>query len=511
MNVHGYELLGEWKNSTCGKVVKATRGGKTFFLKRYQTPVKPVMNGALDAKTFENNSKLFDKYIANRKRVNTTLRSVAGSGGNIIIPCEEFVEENHYTEASEFVEGVVDEDEVEDVLASLSNDVKKLLMLTAAGALSSVHGKGIVHSDLKLTNVLLARNSSGNYVAKLIDFDSSYFLDDKPIDDIIGDINFYSPELGVYSDVEDEDEKKELIKTLTEKSDIFSLGLIFHFYLAGALPQAKTLSERLKKRKEKGKAIYCWSVLNNDCELAMSDKITSLKYLTLIQDMLNKDPEKRPTAIQVLQRLKAPDTEGLIEEPWPEHRIMLDTSKLKTSGYVVFKKVIVAGAKKYELVSKEGKKVEYSADELQEKGFAKSAREEKFADPWPEHKIEFDEIRMRSRGFVASEQRIMSGIKGYALFRADSSSMFFNVDKLLAMKYAAKKVSHSAPITESICDPWPEHSIVFDVDQIKRKGYSRIERMSMGGVNGYSCIKADGTSQFIRIEMLLIQKMAKNS
>ena len=507
MNVHGYELVGEWKNSSCGKIVKATRGGKTFFLKRYQTPVKPVMNGALDAKTFENNSKLFDKYVANRKRINTTLRAIAGAGGNIIIPCEEFVDDNHYMEASEFVEGVVGEEEIEGVLTSLSNDVKKLLMLTAAGALSSVHSKGIVHSDLKLTNVLLVRNSSGNYVAKLIDFDSSYFLDDKPAEDIIGDINFYSPELGTYSDAEDE--REELSKTLTEKSDIFSLGLIFHFYLAGALPQAKNLSERLQKRKEKGKAIYCWTVLNNDCELAMSDRITSLKYLTLIQDMLNKEPEKRPTAAQVLQRLKAPDEDGIIEEPWPEHRIMLDATKVKESGYVILKKIIVAGTKKYELVSKDGKKTEYSSDELQTKGFAKSAREEKFAEPWAEHDIVFDESRMRSRGFVASEQKTMSGIKGYDLFRADSSSMFFNVDKLLAMKYATKKVAPPPVITEGVCDPWPEHNVTFDADQIKRKGYSRIERKTMGGVNGYSCIKADGTSQFIRIEMLLIQKMAK--
>ena len=86
-----------------------------------------------------------------------------------------------------------DEDELEGVLASLSVDVKKLLMQTAAGALFSVHNKHIIHSDLKLKNVLLVRNKTGNYVAKLIDFDSSYFIDKKP-EEIIGTIDYYSPE-----------------------------------------------------------------------------------------------------------------------------------------------------------------------------------------------------------------------------------------------------------------------------------------------------------------------------
>lgn len=509
MNVHGYELISEWKNSQCGQTARAKRGGKTYFLKKYQTPVKPVMNGALDAKTFENNQKLFDKYVANRTRVNTTLRAVARAGGNIVIPCEEFVEDNHYIEASEFVEGVISDDELGGVLLSLSTDVKKLLMLTAAGALISVHSKGIVHSDLKLKNVLLVRNSSGNYVAKLIDFDNSYFMDDKPEEDIVGDINYYSPELGTYADAEDE--RTELSKTLTEKSDIFSLGLIFHFYLAGELPKAKSLTEKLQKRKDKGKAIYCWTVLNNDCELQMSDRITSLKYLTLIQDMLNIDPEKRPSAAQVLQRLKAADAESIIEEPWPEHRIIVDAEKLKDAGFAIFKKVIVAGQKKYELISKEGKKTEYTSDELQAKGFAKTAREEKFAEPWSEHNIVFNEERMRSRGFVALEQKIMSGVKGYELFRADSSSRFFSVDNLKAMQYATQKEAPRPVIPEGICEPWPEHNITFDVEQIHRKGYVRAERKTTGGINGYSFVKPDGSSQFIRVEMLIIQKIAKKN
>lgn len=56
--------------------------------------------------------------------------------------------------------------------------------------------------------------------------------------------------------------------------------------------------------------------------------------------------------------------------------------------------------------------------------------------------------------------------------------------------------------------PWPEHKIKFDVSVIKTKGYVRSEQTCLGGVNGYSFYKEDGSSQFIRVEMLITQKMA---
>jgi len=510
MNVHGYELITEWKNSQCGQTAKAKRGGKVYFLKKYQTPVNPVRNGALDERTFQANKVKFEKYVANRRRVNVTLRTIAGAGGNIIIPAEEFVEDNHYMEASEFIEGGVPDKEIEGVLSSLSLDVKKLLLLTATGALISVHGKGIVHSDLKLKNVLLAKNSSGNYVSKLIDFDSSYFLDDKP-DEVVGDINYYSPELGSYADIEDEEERREMASILTEKSDIFSLGLIFHYYLSGELPEAKSLTERLQKRKDKGKVIYCWTILNNDCELKLSSKITNLKYLSLITDMLEKDPAKRPSATQVLQRLKAPDAEGVIEEPWPDHNLIVDKNKIKNSGYPVFRKITVLGKKKYELISKEGRRSEMTPEELVSAGFARLAREEKFDSPWEEHNITLNEAKLRLRGFVYSDKETQAGVKGYRIYRSDSTGMFFRVEQLIAMGYATKRseAPRVAHVEAGFCEPWEEHRIAFDTDMIKRKGYVRAERTTISGVKGYNFFRSDGAKQFIKAEMLVVFKMAR--
>ncbi|MCR4908876.1 MAG: protein kinase [Lachnospiraceae bacterium] len=452
MKVHGYEIISEWKNSQCGQTAIGKKGGVKYFIKKYQTPVEPIDNKTLDKKTFAHNKALFDKFVSTRQRINTAIRAITGAGGNIIIPSEEFILDNHYVEAAELVDGVVPDDELESVLGKLSVDVKKLLMQTAAGALQSVHTKHIIHSDLKLKNVLLVKNSAGNYVAKLIDFDSSYFRDEKP-DEVVGTIDYYSPELGVYADIEDEEERAEAGKKLTEKSDIFSLGLIFHFYLSGELPKPVELTEKLRKRAEKGKIIYCWVALNSGCSLKLSPAIKSPKYISLINDMLNIDPEKRPTAIEVLKRLR--EDEKAAEEAPP-------------------------------VPAPEG-----------------------FCEPWEEHTISFDEERIKSRGFVSVLRDKMSDIKGYKFVKPDSSSKFFKEKDLIAMKYAVTHKDTPKEPERGIAEPWEEHDITFDEEVIKAKGFVRVERDTLGGVRGYRFIRPDGTGQFLRVEMVIVQKLGK--
>lgn len=523
--LRGYELITEWKNSNCGKIVRAKRDGKIFFIKQYQTPVQPINNGALDERTFNANKIKFETYVSCRTRLNTKLRAVAGAGGNIIIPVEEFIEGNHYMEVSEFVDGVVSDDEIEGVLESLAPDVKKLLMLTAVGALGTIHSNGIVHSDLKLENVLLARNAvSGNYVAKIIDFDSSYFTDTIP-DEVVGDIRYFSPELATYSD--EEDDKESLKSTLTPKSDIFSLGIIFHRYLTGEFPQAVSLTERLQKRKDQGKPVYCWSVLLNGCELQVSDKIASMNYKMLIMDMLEKDPAKRPAAPEVLRRLKEPEpTIPCVEEAWPAHAIIIEKAKLIEAGYCIVRKREVSGKQVYELINKNCRKIQLTREEMLDKGYAKPT--EGFDEPWPEHNIKWNEDKLRARGFIAAKRKEMLGKKGYDLYRSDSTATFFTVEKLTMMGYAVKlggasttssafssTASSSAstatptPSVTTFCEAWPEHNIELDIDAIKAKGYVGFAQETRWGIKGYLGYKAAGEPQFLKMETMLILKMAK--
>ena len=56
--------------------------------------------------------------------------------------------------------------------------------------------------------------------------------------------------------------------------------------------------------------------------------------------------------------------------------------------------------------------------------------------------------------------------------------------------------------------PWPEHNVKLDIEAIKNKGFVKLEKTEMNSVKGYTLYKEDGTSQFIRAEMLVILHMA---
>ncbi len=64
-------------------------------------------------------------------------------------------------------------------------------------------------------------------------------------------------------------------------------------------------------------------------------------------------------------------------------------------------------------------------------------------------------------------------------------------------------------VKSSFAKPWAEHNIKFDVDAIKAKGFVRSEQTTMGTVKGYTFYKPDGTNQFIKVEMLIVLRLAK--
>lgn len=115
-------------------------------------------------------------------------------------------------------------------VAALSFPAQLVLLKTVAHSLKILHDLNIVHSDLKPSNVLIKRTALG-YTTKPIDFDSSYLVGSPPPpEEIVGTMNYYSPELVSYI------QGRVGATDLTESSDIFALGLIYAEYLTGALP-----------------------------------------------------------------------------------------------------------------------------------------------------------------------------------------------------------------------------------------------------------------------------------
>ena len=524
VRINGYEINTDEKHVAAqGFWYVATKGGKKYFLKQYN-PARPIppSEGGGSEKVYAKNIRNFQKRVEYRTRINQTIRTFSMSGGNIVIPVEEFVcqlpDESgknlyFYWEATELIPNVIPDDELESFIATLSPKQKFMIMATAAGALNTVHQHKIVHSDLKLGNVLLAKNSSGNIVTKLIDFDGSYFLDDK--DTLIaGDEVYCSPELlQFYSEEEDDSEYRA---ALNEKSDIFSLGLIFHFYLAGYLPVGVNLPENLQKQKAKGRIIHCSEVLLCGGKLEISDKILSLNHRLLIQDMLQLDPAKRPTAIQVLNRLKEPELEFSVEEPWPEHNIVIKVDRVRAANYVVLRKITDRGINKYELISKSGNILTFTKEELISKGLAECAvRRGEYDKPWPEHNVSWNIDKIEKKGFVTLKRTEFKASKGYTLYRADNSHQFFIINNMLMYEFATKKSDVVEPkkdepkkvepekVEFKTCEPWPEHNITFNSDVCLKHGFVRAERGELNGKKSYYFYASNGTKRFIMLNMLL--------
>ena len=97
-------------------------------------------------------------------------------------------------------------------------------------ALSCLHQNGIVHRDLKPENLLVAdATDSEKILVKLTDFGFAYdstetgYLETKNIS--CGTLCYMAPEL-----------LQEQVKNMTEKVDIWAVGILTHFLLTGQYP-----------------------------------------------------------------------------------------------------------------------------------------------------------------------------------------------------------------------------------------------------------------------------------
>jgi serine/threonine protein kinase len=283
--LRGYTLLEDFKivgGGTC-QWTFASKDGGDFFIKMFLDPRLPTASGlgseAIKAKKRER-CRNFERH---QRDLMERVRKVVGAGGNLVAPIDFFEQEGYYYKVARKVT-VTPGAEKEIPTRAIQDRIT--LCVNVCSALQSLHSNSIVHGDLKLDNILLQKSPDGGYLAKVIDFDSSYVVGSPPpSEEILGDPPYYSPELLDFI------QERGTPATLTTASDIFSLGIVFCEYMTGKKPSWSGEHNYLSEAVRADEKITLPSIPGHD------DRENRL--LELIRQMISKNPADRPSLFKL--------------------------------------------------------------------------------------------------------------------------------------------------------------------------------------------------------------------
>lgn len=291
---------------------KAKAGADEVFIKKFLSPVYPGNSAPGSEKGKQKRRDQCEVFEKKQLAIMKAL-SACGDGGLVVRTIDFFKHGDdhgsHYFKVSQKVDTSTLSDQVHDL------EMKKRLfvMLTAAGALKILHGSRIIHLDLKPDNILI-QEWENRLIAKIIDFDNS-ILEGEPTtpEFLVGDQVYYSPEFAEYINTEGK------TPAPNQKSDIFSLGLIFCQYWTGSLPNYPKRYQYAYQTVSTDPILTLPECLSGEIPPPSPSRLTIGKGLTrsksysnpthnklklLIEKMLVLKPENRPSIVEVHRILK---------------------------------------------------------------------------------------------------------------------------------------------------------------------------------------------------------------
>lgn len=300
-------------------------GGEEFFIKKFLNPVYPGENSPGSEKGKQKRRDQCHEFEKKQLEIIKALSS-CGDGGLVVRTINCFKHGDEYGEHYFKVSQKVDTSSLSNRVHTLETKKKLLVMLTAIGALSILHKNGIIHLDLKPDNILIQEYET-RLIAKIIDFDSSILKGEVVDSDmLVGDLVYYSPEFAQHIATHGETPQPN------EKSDIFSMGLIFCRYWTGKPPtfsstynyayQAVTKGEKLTLPNigvDVGKTEVKTSRLSGSLiktkEVVSDANPTEAGLRQLIEKMLVLDSGTRLSASDVHSALKHFYRHGALPKP----------------------------------------------------------------------------------------------------------------------------------------------------------------------------------------------------
>ena len=280
--INGYQLTTPLSNVDAGfcKWGFAQKNGKEYFLKEFLKPKYPMDPSLFSPKQYQRMLTICKEYEEKRSRFFTALNECMT--GNVVTTADFFRVKSRYYLTTEKIDAA--SISVEEI-AGMSMEKRGIIAKVLVDSVRRLHENGIVHGDLKPTNILIKHTKGGFYTAKLIDFDNSFFEHEAPKvgEEINGDMVYFAPEAILHINGEE--------VNITRKIDVFAIGVLFHQYFAGSLPKFDTSKN----------SYISGAVLNGD-EIVLAGKLPDALQ-ALIRQMLAKEPEDRPCLTVVFEQL----------------------------------------------------------------------------------------------------------------------------------------------------------------------------------------------------------------
>lgn len=179
---------------------------------------------------------------------------------------------NRYYISMQFIEG----DTLNHFSKQLNLIEKIKIFKKVANGLHAAHLTGLIHRDVKPTNILIKKKADGKYIPYITDFGIAKQLDSPALTKdhlTTGSPNYMSPEQAA----------GDKYKALDIRTDIYSLGVTIYELLSGKLPHTGEMSIEVM-----------FKIINKDPEHICKVSPATPKDLgAIVMKCLEKDPEKR--------------------------------------------------------------------------------------------------------------------------------------------------------------------------------------------------------------------------
>lgn len=278
-NINGYNIKPEWflGKGSFGSVYKAEKDGKFFAVKIFQSEL------------------LQTEY---KDRLDREIKAIQKINHPNVVKLYDFglFKDNDF-EYFYIVMDLVEGKSLNEYVGSVEEKKCIKIIESVLDTMDSVHSQGIIHRDLKPANIMI--NLEGTPIildfglAKLIDYSSITQTGER-----VGTFYYMSPEQVTDS------------KNIDNRSDYFSIGIIFYQLLTGLLPydaaNLPALIDQIKNQYPKNPSELNSSTSNHieNVILKLLEKSPYQRYQSVddIKNAIKNIPEERPKTLDLSDR-----------------------------------------------------------------------------------------------------------------------------------------------------------------------------------------------------------------